>query len=48
MESEIITLIAKDRLEIPLSSMYQRVKKAKAREEERTILVGKYTIDEED
>jgi hypothetical protein len=32
MESEIITLIAKDRLEIPLSSMYQKVKKAKSKE----------------
>ena len=29
MEQEIITLIARDRLEIPLSSMYQKIKKAK-------------------
>lgn len=32
MEQEIITLIAKDRLEIPLSSMYQKIKKAKSKE----------------
>jgi|SRR3989338_8576964 len=29
MEQEIIRLIARDRLEIPLSSMYQKVKKVK-------------------
>ena len=29
MEQEIIQLIARDRLEIPLSSMYQKIKKAK-------------------
>ena len=32
MEQEIIQLIARDRLEIPLSSMYQKVKKAKQRD----------------
>jgi hypothetical protein len=32
MEQQIITLIAQDRLEIPLSSMYQKVKKAKVKD----------------
>jgi len=32
MEQQIIALIAKDRLEIPLSSMYQKIKKAKAKD----------------
>ncbi|MEK6893009.1 MAG: hypothetical protein AABX07_02290 [Nanoarchaeota archaeon] len=32
MEQQIIALIARDRLEIPLSSMYQKVKKVKSRE----------------
>jgi hypothetical protein len=32
MENRIITLIAQDRLEIPLSSMYQKVRKAKSKE----------------
>ena len=32
MEQEILQLIARDRLEIPLSSMYQKVKKAKQRD----------------
>src|SRR3989344_3147132 len=31
MEQEIIQLIARDRLEIPLSSMYQKIKKAKSK-----------------
>ena len=31
MENEFITLIAQDRLEIPLSSMYQKVKKTKVK-----------------
>lgn len=34
MEQQIITLIARDRLEIPLSSMYQKVRKAKKKEAE--------------
>ena len=32
MEQQIIALIAQDRLEIPLSSMYQKIKKAKAKD----------------
>ncbi|MBS3090016.1 hypothetical protein J4461_04045 [Candidatus Pacearchaeota archaeon] len=32
MESEIIQLIARDRLEIPLSSMYQKVKRVKKKD----------------
>ncbi len=32
MEQEVIKLIARDRLEIPLSSMYQKIKKAKAKD----------------
>jgi len=32
MEQQIIALIARDRLEIPLSSMYQKIKKAKAKD----------------
>ena len=32
MENEVIQLIAQDRLEIPLSSMYQKIKKAKAKD----------------
>lgn len=32
METQIIQLIARDRLEIPLSSLYQKVKKVKAKD----------------
>lgn len=43
MENEIIRLIARDRLEIPLSSMYQKVRKAKKKDAEGLagILEGK-------
>ena len=32
MEEQIIQLIARDRLEIPLSSMYQKIKKIKKKD----------------
>lgn len=42
MENEVIKLIARDRLEIPLSSMYQKVRKVKKKDAQNLAdLIGK-------
>lgn len=43
MEEQIIALIAHDRLEIPLSSMYQKIKRAKQRDAKNLALSVKVT-----
>ncbi|MDP3881700.1 MAG: hypothetical protein Q8Q31_02375 [Nanoarchaeota archaeon] len=47
MEQQIIALIARDRLEIPLSSMYQKIKKAKAKDAKGLAALVKEMDDKE-